>query len=138
MKGPSQRREHDAEEDDHRSERAPITGDEDELSLGAGKYRLTAKGGRVIVIVCVLAILGLVAYGIRENDRGRAEFKAEVNAEHRRMTATLSKDLRMAVCVLSMTTDERVAWRAMRGDPQQSLIAFCPGVLMATNGHALP
>ena len=132
------RRESDSEEDDYRLRRTPITGDEEELSLGAGKYRLTAKGGRVIVIIGVLAILALVGYGIREQDKARVELKLQVAAEHRTMTSILSRDLRTAICVLSMTTEERVAWRNMRGDPQQSMISFCPGVVLGGNGHAWP
>ena len=40
----------------------------------------------------------------------------------------------MQTCVLSMTPDERLAWRQIRG-AQDALIAFCPGLLMGANGH---
>lgn len=129
MKGPSRRRESDEEEGDWRPARAPITGDEEELSLGAGKYRLTAKGGRVILIIGVISVLGLVAYGIRENDK----IAASVSSEHKAITERIDRTLRMQTCVLSMTPEERIQWRNMRDAPL-ALASFCPGLLVH-NGH---
>ena len=120
------RREHDAEEDDFTDRRRPITGDEQELSIGAGKYRLTARGGIVIIVIGTIAMLAMLAYGIREQDRA----VVTMTMDHRRMMAQFDRTMRLQTCVLSMTPDERLQWRQSR-DAQNALVFFCPGLLMS-------
>lgn len=144
MRTPAARRADDGEDDDHTDQRRPITGDE--VRVGVGNKALTLRGSMVICVVIGIALLGLVAYGIREQDRaqqaitlmmanGAREHERSQQAlslmmanEHRRMTDTIDRTLRVQTCVLSMTPQERLQWRGSRDAPN-ALIMFCPGML---------
>lgn len=123
MKGPSPRREEDESESDWTPSRRQVQGDE--VQIGVGKYNVTLRGGIVIMVIIGIAILGLNALAIQKQQ----EAQLRMELEHRNLGEMLNKTVRLQTCVLSMTPDERLQWRASR-DAQNALIMFCPGLLL--------
>lgn len=123
MTGPARQREGDPDADDWTYRRRPVQGDE--VNVGIGKYHVTLRGGIVIIVVVGIAMLALVAYHIREQDRAYHDMKIE----HRQLAETIAKAIRIQACVSSMTMEEKVAWRKGAISPEATFLAFCPGLV---------
>lgn len=124
------RRESDAEQEDWTEARRPIRGDEQELTIGAGKYRLTARGATVIVVIGVVAVLAMLYMHIAEQQKATSQIVSHISAETAAASREISRALRLQTCVLSMTAEERVEWRR-RADAPSALMGYCPGLLFA-------
>lgn len=120
----------DPDETDFGPQRRPISGEEQELSVGAGKYRLTLKGSQIIAACMSLAVLLAIGWHLREQEIATQRILAHISSEMAAATRELSRTSRLQTCVLSMTTEERIQWRQSRGDSQQALFVFCPGLLI--------
>lgn len=121
------RRVGDDDAEDFRERRAGITGDE--VRVGAGKYAVTLRGGMVIQVVCMMALLGVLGYHTQEQTKVANSLAAQIAKDHRDMSHAINYTLRLQTCVTSMTADERIQWRSSR-DAQAALFTYCPGLLM--------
>lgn len=98
----------------------------EEVQVGAGKYTLTARGSIAINVIFSFAILGGVGWVAVKQQENFDTLTRTISAEHR----ANERLARLQTCVLSMTIDERIAWRNSR-DAQNALMMFCPGLLLS-------
>lgn len=118
------RRESDPDAMDFRSLRRPITGDE--VQVGVGKYSLSLRGGMVISMIGLLAILGGLYIVLTAQQQGFAD----IRRDHDTSSRSLEKTLRLQTCVLSLLPDEKLQWRTSR-DTSAALIAYCPSLMLS-------
>lgn len=103
---------------DYRALRRPISGNE--VQLGVGRYSLTLRGGMVINVVGMIAILAALWF-----------IEKEMTGQHRENAITHDRAMRLQSCILSLSREETTEWRKSR-DTTAALMAFCPSLILSS------